>query len=104
MVRVQAQHLAGRPHGAGDRDRGLVEHHAHAGGHRDLVERGGEASPRRVAEDVDVGLDVEHGGDQAVERLRVGRDLDLELQAFANAHDRDAVQADRAGQDEGVPD
>ena len=102
MERVQAEHLAGGVHGARDRDRLLAQLDANSGGGGDLVERRGQTAAGRVAEDVDAGASGDDRRYQPVERLSVRSDFDLEVQALADAHDRDAVQADRPGQDHHV--
>ena len=96
VERVQAEHLAGGAHRARDRDRLLAQLDAHAGRGGDLVERRGQAAARRVAQDAHVRAGRDDRGHQPVQRLRVRGDLDLEVQALADAHDGDAVQADRA--------
>ena len=75
---------------------------AHPRGRRDLVEGRRQPAARRVAKDADVRTGRHDGRHQPVERLRVRGDLHLEAQALADAHDGDAVQPDRTGEDDGV--
>ena len=51
---------------------------------------------------MDIGARLDDRRNQGVERLRVGGDLHLEPEAFANAHDGDAVQTDGTGEDHDV--
>ena len=82
--------------------RALLDDDADAGGRRDLVQRGGQAAARGVAQHVQVRGDGEHRLDQTAQRRAVALDLHTELQALADAHDRDAVEADRAADDHDV--
>ena len=57
---------------------------------------------RRVAQDMRIRRGAEHGRRELVERLRVRSDLHFEPESLPDAHDRHAVQADRAREDDGV--
>ncbi len=50
------------------------------------------------------GVDREHGRDQRVQRRAVGDHVGAELETLAHTHDRDAVHADRAADDDHVAD
>ena len=85
------------------RHRRLADEHRHAGGARELVEHGGDAAARRVAQAAQAGPGrVEHRVDRGPQRPRVGLDLGAELELAAGEHDRRAVLADRAADEDAV--
>ena len=68
----------------------------------DLAQRRGQPAARRIAQDPGIGSDVQQGADERQDRRRVGAQRGLERDAVARHHHRDAVVADRTGDQQDV--
>src|ERR1051326_980497 len=101
VQRIDAEDLAGGAHRVRERHLHLVQHHADAALLRHLVQRAGEAAARRVFHRVDAVADrVERGGDERVDRRDVGAEGAPQREAVPRRPAREAVVADRAGDDD----
>ncbi len=102
VERIEAEQLAGAAHLGLQRDRRLVERDAHAGGRRDLVQRAREPAAR--------GSRMQRilGQTSSIARTSVvSSALSLSMEVSSSMpsrceQDRDAVIAERAGDDHGV--
>ena len=101
--RIESQHLACAPNHGVDRNRPLVETDGDIRGLCDLDHGAGEPAARQVPQAMDIHSRRQQRSHRAVERSRIAEDVRLECESFSRRHDGDAVPADVAGQEHGVP-
>jgi len=91
---IESEQIARRTHRWMNGNRCFIDLHSDLRGGCNLIERSSDSSSGGIAQDMKIGIGIQHGGNEGMKRRRVRDDVCLKRNSFTLRQDGSAVIAD----------